>query len=147
MNKQRRHVLVWTAPTVAAISLPTHAQMSPMACAAPPVVSVPVTPKCAGDPPIGTAQLEIFAPNGEVMNLLGITVTTSDSASTLTLPSLPASLSETSALVVTWDGPASDAVSCLPLAEITMELEYACTDEISVFETYDVTALLAASAA
>ena len=142
INKLRRQVLVWTAPAIAAVTLPVHAQTS--LCTAPPVVSVPVAPKCAGDPPVGTAQLEILAPDTTSMELIDIQVTSSDAASTLTLPSLPANLSDLVPLAVTWDGPASDALSCLPLAQITMTLEYAC-GMTSEFETYDVTALLIAS--
>jgi len=144
INKPRRQVLVWTAPTIVAVTLPAHAQTSATSsCIAPPLVSVAAAPKCAGDPPIGTALLEILAPNSDSTELVDIQVTSADPASTLTLPTLPAALSDSVPLEVTWDGPASDAVTCLPLAQINMTLEYACNgDGISVFETYDVTALL-----
>lgn len=143
MNTQRRQLLVWTAPAVAAVTLPAHASMSP--CTAPPIVSVPVAPKCAGNPPIGTAQLEIFAPDMMPMELISIQVTSGDPASTITVPSLPATLNDLVPLTVTWDGPASDALTCLPLAQIDMVLEYACSDGVSVEESVDVTALLIAS--
>lgn len=143
INKVRRQVLMWTAPVVASVTLPVHAQTSPSSCTAPPLVSVPAAPKCAGNPPIGTALLEILAPNTDSMELIDIQVTSADPASTLTLPSLPASLNDSIPLEITWDGPASDALTCLPLTEISMTLEYACNgDGISVFESYDVTALL-----
>ena len=146
INKQRRQLLVWTAPTVAVIALPAHAQMSP--CTGPPVVSVAAAPKCAGDPPIGSAQLEILAPDAMPMELISVEVTTDDPASTLNdLPSLPAMLSDSTPMTVTWDGPASDAVTCLPLAQISMALEYACSDGVIVVETYDITDLLIASVA
>lgn len=145
INKLRRQMLVWTVPVIATVTLPAHAQTS-LACTAPPGVSVPVAPKCAGSNPlIGTAQLEIFAPDAMLMELIDIQVTSTDPASTLTLPSLPATLSNSTPLVVTWNGPASDALTCLPLSQISMTLEYACSNGVSVFETYDVTALLIAS--
>ena len=146
INEQRRQFLVWTAPTVAVIALPAHAQMSP--CTGPPVVSVAAAPKCAGDPPIGSAQLEILAPDSMSMELISIEVTTNDPDSTLNdIPSLPAMLSDSTPVTVTWDGPASDAVTCLPLAQIDMVLEYACSDGVIVSETYDITDLLIASVA
>lgn len=143
INKLRRQALIWTAPAIVAVTLPTHAQTSPSSCTAPPVVSVAASPKCAGDPPIGTAALEILAPNAMPMELIDIQVTSSDPESILTVPSVPANLSDLVPLELAWDGPASDAITCLPLAEISMTLEYACNDDgISVFETYDISTLL-----
>ena len=146
INNQRRQILVWTAPTVAVIALPAHAQMSP--CPAPPVVSVGVAPKCAGDPPVGNALLEILAPDSMSMELIGIEVTTDDASSTLSeFPTLPAMLSDSTPVTVEWNGPASDAVTCLPLAQINMILEYACNGGAVEVETYDITGLLIASVA
>lgn len=114
-------------------------------CESPPLVTVPASPKCAGNPPIGNALVEIFAPSAMSMELIDIQVTSSDPQSILTIPSLPANLSNLVPLELTWDGPASDAINCLPLAEISITLEYACSDGVSVFETYDVTGLLIAT--
>lgn len=116
------------------------------ACEAPPVLAVPVAPKCAGNPPIGEAVIEIFAPDTIPMELKSIEVTTSDAASTITdLPAFPTLLSDSTPLTVTWSGPAGDALTCLPTAQISITIEYCCEDQASLFETYDITALLIAS--
>lgn len=113
------------------------------ACSAPPIVSVPDTPKCAGDPPIGTALIEIVAPDDIPMELISITVETSDPGSTIDdLPSFPAMLSETTPVEVSWNGPASDALVCLPTAQIDMIVEYACENGEVLTETYNITGLL-----
>jgi len=108
----------------------------------PPVLTVLAPPKCAGAPPIGSAEIEITAPDVIPMNLLSINVITSDPASTISLPTFPVTISDTSGVTITWDGPASDAITCLPLALISIEVEYACEDEVSLVETVDITTLL-----
>ena len=112
------------------------------ACEGPPVLTVLAPPKCAGAPPIGSAEIEITAPGAIPMNLLSINVITSDPASTISLPTFPVTISDTSGVTITWDGPASDAITCLPLALISIEVEYACEDEVSLVETVDITTLL-----
>jgi len=112
------------------------------ACEAPPVLTVLAPPKCAGDPPIGTAEIEILAPDTIPMSILGISVTSSDPTSTISLPSLPIVITDASGVTITWDGPASDAITCLPLALISIDIEYACEDGVSLFETVDITTLL-----
>lgn len=115
-------------------------------CEGPPILTVLAPPKCAGDPPIGSADIEILAPGECPMELINIVVTTSDPASTLgSLPAFPAAVTVTNGVSITWTGPASDAITCLPLATITADIEYACANGISLFETYDITALLIAS--
>lgn len=116
------------------------------ACEGPPIVSIPVVPKCAGNPPIGEAAIEIFAPDTIPMELKGIEVTTSDASSTVgDLPTFPTTVTNSTPVTVNWTGPAGDAVTCLPTASISITIEYCCEDQVSLFETYDVTALLIAS--
>ena len=112
-------------------------------CEGPPVLNVLAPPKCSGNPPVGTAVIEIFAPGECPMNLLGITVDSSDAKSSISsLPSFPSAITETSGETITWTGPASDAISCLPLASISITIEYACEDGVAQSETYDITQLL-----
>ncbi|MDB4512176.1 hypothetical protein N9060_01800 [Arenicella sp.] len=144
INKDRRQALIWTAPAIAAVALPVHAQTSE--CPAPPLVTVVVAPKCVGNPPIGQASFEISAPSASPIELNGIEVTSSDPDSFLeTLETFPTTITDVISEPFSWTGPASDALTCLPLAEISITIEYSCEANSSQFETYDITALLIAS--
>ena len=139
----RRRLLQWTTPVVAAISLPAHAVTSSGACTGPPILNVPAAPKCAGDPPVGTAIIEILAPIGCPMMIKSISVTSNDPKSSVgSFPDFPAEITDQNPESVVWTGPASDAVTCLPLANISITIEYCCDDGISLEETYDITELL-----
>ncbi len=143
LKLNRRDLLQWSTPIIASVALPAHACTSTGACLAPPVLTVLAPPKCSGDPPVGTAVIVITAPDDCAMSILGVEVESSDPKSDISsLPDFPAAITETDGETITWIGPASDGVSCLPLASISTTIEYACDDGISQFETYDITELL-----
>ena len=140
----RRELLFWSAPVITMVALPAHAQMSqPRACAGPPILNVVAQPKCSGDPPIGTAVIEILGPDEFDMELKDIQFTTTDSKSSLSsLPTLPVIITDISGVTFTWLGPATDGVTCLPLASIEVTIDYCCEDGQILTETYDLTQLL-----
>ena len=144
MNTTRRQLLAWSTPVIASVALPVHAQMS-ICPEGPPEMSVMVAPKCSGSAPIGTAVLELLAPGATTITVMDITTTSSDVNSTLTVnEALPRDISQSTSTTITWEGPASDAVSCLPLAELMVTVEFQCNDGMIEMQTYDVLALLAA---
>ena len=93
---------------------------------------------------MGNGILGIRAFNDDQQTLKAISVTTSDPSSVLTDSpiSLPFQLDPNVGLLLTWTGPGPDTGPCFPLAAISMELEYCCSDGVSVFETYDITQIL-----
>lgn len=145
----RRQLLQWSTPAITAVTLPAHAQMSPddlpvEACSAePPLLTVLAPSKCSGNPPVGTAVIEITSGSEVDVEITAISVTTSDPKSDISsIPDVPFMVSETSGETVTYIGPASDAVACLPLADVTLTIEYRCEDEPPKSMEYDITQLL-----
>lgn len=137
----RRGILKWSAPIVTAVALPAHAVMSQ--CSGPPVLTVVAAPKCSGDPPVGTAVIEVAGPDECDMEIKSITFTTSDPKSELnSFPNFPVVITDTSPISFTWIGPASDAITCLPLAQIDATIEYCCEDGVILTETVNITELL-----
>jgi len=144
----RRSLLKWSAPVVTSVALPAHAATS--ACVdAVPVLSVVSSPKCSGTPPIGTAVISIASSLADCpLTIKSITSVTNDDKSDITnLPALPIDVDTTDAVVFEWTGPASDAVSCLPLAQIDVTIEYCCENGPTVQETFDLPQLLVDSVA
>ena len=145
INTGRRQLLAWSTPTIVAIALPVHAQMS-ICPDGPPLLNVLVAPKCSGSPPIGTAELQLLAPSATTITLMNISTSSNDPNSTLAVnESLPRDITQSINTTITWEGPASDAQSCLPLAELMVMVEYQCSDGEIEMETYDILALLTAA--
>jgi hypothetical protein len=97
---------------------------------------------------VGTAVIEIIADGECPTTIKGIEFTTSDPKSDLSsFPTFPTDITDGSGETFTWIGPASDAISCLPLADIEMTVEYCCEDQEILFETYNITELLVNSVA
>jgi len=141
LQLSRRQLLVWTTPALTSVALPAHAQTT--VCPAPPIVNVLAAPKCSGNPPVGTAVFEIVAIDGTPVTLKNIEFTTTDPKSDLSsLPATPVDITDTASETFTWIGPASDALSCLPLAQITMTISYCCEGGDILTETYNITELL-----
>jgi hypothetical protein len=144
----RRQLLKWTTPSVVAITLPVHAQTSPMpepevCMPSPPDLSVLAAPKCSGNPPVGTAVIEILSANDFAITVTDIIVTSNDPKSDISsIPSLPFDVTDVDGETVTWIGPASDGISCLPLAQVSIEIFYNCDGGETQSETYDITQLL-----
>ena len=125
LKLSRRQLMQWSTPVVTAIALPAHASTS--VCPAPPSLLVLAAPKCSGDPPVGTAAIELRAPDGCEMEIKTLTVASNDDKSSLSdLPSLPVRITDSSGAGFTFTGPASDAVSCLPIAQIDLTVDYCC---------------------
>ncbi len=147
LKLSRRQLLQWSTPAITAVTLPRHAQASMdivEACSAePPVLTVLAPSKCSGNPPVGTAVIEITSGSEVDVEITAISVTTSDPKSDISsIPDTPFTVTETSGETVTYIGPASDAVACLPLADVTLTIEYRCEDESPESENYDITQLL-----
>lgn len=145
IDKNKRRLLVWSAPVVAAISLPAHAQTSCTATA--PELVVVSFPKCSGSPPLGQAVLELRIGGADDLIITNIDFTTDDIGTTLTgIPIFPATITSTAPISLTWMGPASDAISCAPTSQSSMTVSFACS-ETSPVQTvdFDVDAILLAS--
>jgi len=144
INSKRRQLLAWFTPTVVALALPVHAQMS-ICPEGPPEMSVMVLPKCSGSPPVGSAVLELLAPGSSTITVMDITTTTGDPASTLTVnEALPRDITQSTNVTITWDGPAGAGVSCLPSTELMVTVEFQCNGGDMEMATYNVLDLLIA---
>lgn len=144
-NIARRKVLVWTPPLVAMVALPAHAQTS--MCGSSPVVVANVASKCSGNPPIGQAVLTISSDAADAavpaIEITAINAVGGSADDSFTVPTLPATVSDTVTIDVEWTGPATDATTCLPLADVTLEVTYSCDGVVSEFTAeFDVTAIL-----
>lgn len=136
---------LWVTPVVNSVVLPVHAQTS-VACGGAPIVEVISPASCSAPPTVAESILGIRAFDANEQSLKAVNVTTSDANSDLTdFPfSLPFLLDQNVGALLTWNGPADTPGSglCFPIAAISLELEYCCSDGISVFETYDITQLI-----
>ncbi len=148
VEQRRRRLLTWTAPAVAAIALPAHAQTSPGNTMPSLITTVPS--KCSGVPPVGEAVLNLNSnaanpmnPTVEVINIMINGASPSDS---FVLPSLPVTVAATPGVEIQWSGGASDAVTCLPLSPITIDVTY--VDPVTLLSqtiTFDLTTVLSAA--
>ncbi|MFT5137645.1 MAG: hypothetical protein ACI8XV_002685 [Arenicella sp.] len=143
----RRELLKWSSPVVAAIVLPAHADMSPegCVCSEAPVVKVSTPLQCTGNLSIGTAELEIAAVDEEGAIIRSIILTTNDPKSGLSsLPTGPVTVTDVDTVTIVWTGPASDGVPCVPLATNNINFKYSLVrDPATVLvETYDINPLL-----
>ena len=138
----RRQLLKWTTPVVAAVVLPVHAQTSCMAA----VPTLTATePKCSGDPPIGLADIEVLSSDNVPIIIKDIRYVSDDDKSSIGgLGLFPVTVTQTSGTSFTWMGPAGDANSCLPLATLTITVEYCCDGGPALTEEYDLLTLLTA---
>lgn len=144
-NIARRKLLVWTPPLVAMVALPTHAQTS--MCGSGPVVIANVASKCSGSPPIGQAVLTIISNVADAdvpaIEIIAINAVGGSTDDTFNVPALPATVTDIDTIDVEWSGPATDATTCLPLVDITLQVTYSCDGVMSEFtEEFDVTAIL-----
>lgn len=143
LKQDKRKFLKWTPPVVVAVMLPTHAQATPL-CAASLVVRALVPSKCAGNPPEGQAAVQILSDSIDI-SIESISHDASGT-DTLTLPALPAPASSTDGVNLVWEGPGSDAITCLPLNTITVNVNYICgesTEEVT--QNFSLTEILAAA--
>ena len=123
----RRQLLVWTTPVIAAVSLPVHAQTSE--CVTPPELNVVSPAKCAGVDPQGQATLELVSSSGSVdVEILAISDDASD-PNVITLPMVPATVSSSSGIEISWQGPSADATTCLPETDVTITVTYTCSND------------------
>jgi len=143
----RRSLLAWSTPTIAAITLPAHANTSDCMDAMP-VLTVTSSPKCSGTPPVGTAVISITSSmTGCPVTIKSISSTTDDDKSDIgNLPDLPIDADSSDTVTFEWNGPASDSASCLPLAQVDVTIEYCCDNGPTFTEMFDLTDLLLDSA-
>lgn len=151
----RRDLLKWTTPILTAVALPVHAQASVLCVPSVPELSIVSSPKCSGSPPVGTATISLTSlGNGtsssgapeSLVTIKSLTLTAANPGNSLTsLPTFPADVDAASTLSFNWEGPGSDAITCLPLTQLDVEVEFCCEDGPSEFITVDLTQLLIAS--
>jgi len=148
MNKiSRRNLLKWAPPVVTVVALPAHAQMSFCEDAEPVVTAG--TPKCAGDPPIGNSVISIASSNSLVdIEIISITYSPDSTGDTIIIPALPMTAMSAVPVEIEWEGPASDAQSCLPTNTIEFEITYNCNNAFSTSVLrFNLTDVLAAAVA
>lgn len=123
----RRELLVWTAPVIASISLPVHAQTS--VCTTPPVLT-PITPaKCAGEIPQGEATLGIFSSDAMVaLEIISVTDNAVD-PNVMTYSATSGMVTDTNGINVGWKGPSTDGVTCLPEVDVMITVTYTCNND------------------
>ncbi|MFT5135640.1 MAG: hypothetical protein ACI8XV_000666 [Arenicella sp.] len=128
----RRELLVWSAPVIAAISLPVHAQTS--SCTTAPTLQAVTPAKCAGENPQGEATLRIISSDALVdVQILSVT----DNAvvpNAITYSATSGIVGANSGLDIKWDGPSTDAVTCLPAQDVTFTITYTCSNDPLDFE-------------
>jgi len=147
----RRKLLQWVPPVVTAISLPVHATLSingnsTAICRPLLVAFASVSSKCSGpaNALVGQATITIIT-DGDPVEITAITHNAGVS-DTISLPALPATVSVNAGIDIGWQGPASDALVCLPVNTITLTVEYNCNGATAE-ESINVTQVLAAAVA
>ena len=146
LTLSRRTLIAWSVPTVTTVALPAHAQTS--MCSNTPVMTATAPSKCSGSPPIGQAVLQIMSdgadPLGSNIEITAISFSGEAATDTLLLPSLPMTVSDSSAIEIEWTGNASDATSCLPLSTIIFAVSYRCPGaSMDAISNFNMTVVLA----
>ena len=123
----RRELLVWSAPVIAAISLPVHAQTS--VCTTPPVLRAITPAKCAGENPQGESTLGIFSTDAAVpVQIISVT----DNAvapNVIAYSATSGVVTDSVGIDISWDGPSTDATTCLPTVNVIFTITYTCQDD------------------
>ena len=142
----KRTLLKWVPPMVTAIALPAHAQCTTCPCESSLVVFAPVPSKCAGpaNALVGQATITITS-DSDPIEITSITHN-APGTDTITLPALPASATSASGVDIGWQGPGSDAITCLPLNTITLTVTYNCGENtVDTVGEINITEVLAAA--
>lgn len=140
----RRKLMCWTPPLITAVMLPVHAQTS--ACVQSPVMSAAVESKCSGTPPVAQAVVTILSNAVDQIEIRSIVVSGASGSDTITLPTLPANVTNTVGIDIQWTGPATDATTCLPTSTITFAVSYGCASgSMDQMITFDLTTVLVAA--
>ena len=126
VDKFKRNHLKWMPPLAMAVVLPTHAQTSP-ACSAKPIATGS-TPTCKLLQALeGNGTMSILS-DSDSLEIVSISHN-APSTDTITLPAVPATVTNSSGILVVWKGPALDAATCLPINDITITVTYNCNDD------------------
>jgi len=124
INGARRKLLLWTPPVITAVMLPTHAQASVCELAKP-IAKASVPSKCAGDPPQGQATITLCSDNAGVpVEVYSITHDAAD-PNVISGPT-SGTLNGDGGIDIVWEGPATDAITCLPETEVTFTVNFTC---------------------
>jgi len=146
---QRRSLLKWSTPMIAAVALPAHAQTTAppgppppdpdpdpepgsFDCGSTPVLEAQEAAKCVGDNPVlGDVILTLYSDGADPDNVEINIVSVSHNAGaehtlTIELASLPATVSDTGGVQIGWVGEASDLQTCLPTPDVTITVTYSC---------------------
>lgn len=142
-NRQRRKVLQWTAPMIAVVNLPAHAQSSETTTTtttiapvldstcteAMPVASVTTGVKCSGDATAPDSQgiLNIKSSGPVDIKVESVTLVGSPAGHSISVAGLPAMASASTGIDVSWSGPATDGGTCLPAGGVAIEVTYLCS--------------------
>ncbi len=128
VDKIRRKLLTWTPPLISTVVIPAHAQMS--VCGSMPVLSANTASKCAGDPPVGQVFVTLLSdaidPADVDLTIIDIAIMGASADDVIVLPTLPAQISDVAGIEIEWSGPATDAITCLPLSTIRFDITYSC---------------------
>lgn len=147
-NPMRRKLLKWTPPVITAVVLPTHAQTS--VCESMPVLTATVAAKCSGSPLVSQAVITIFSDAADAseveLDILAVNFSGLGASDTFSVPSLPMSVIDTVGLDIEWSGEATDAVTCLPMSNITIDISYSCSSApMEQVVSFNLTEVLAAA--
>ncbi len=156
----RRKVIKWTAPVIASVSLPVHAECTPpcgtttttttlpptLCICGDPVITVVVAPKCSGTSSIGEARLLLTASNDCPLEIKSLTLLADDIKNVLSAGvTLPLSVTSTSGMEFSWIGASGSAISCLPVGDLSLEIVYCCYEEPDQTVVIDLLPLFVAS--
>lgn len=129
IDQYKRRYLKWTPPVVVGVLLPTHAQATHGGvCTASPVGTLGSMPTCKVLQSLeGNGTMAILSDGGP-LEILEISHDAPGTDS-VTLAAVPATVTSSSGLDVIWQGPALDAVNCLPVNSINITVVYNCNDD------------------
>jgi len=145
IDLDKRNLVKWIPPVVMSLALPAHATTS-MPCPSTLVANAPVPSKCSGpaNALVGQASITIVS-DSEPIEIASISHN-APGTDTITFPVLPAAVSSSSGIDVGWQGPGSDALTCLPINTITLTVTYNCGPGTqNATASVNVTSVLAAA--
>lgn len=152
LDPKKRQYMKWSAPIVASVMLPAHAQASPEItttesprCLAAPVMEATIPSKCAtevGSNNISGTATVVVKSDSESIEIISID---HNGGSDIQLPSLPVTVTGSSGATIKWAGNSTDAFTCLPITQISFTVTFTCNGAPNATRTFNLTELLAAA--